>query len=180
MPNCKDAKDKAKAPGPGTYKTMISIEKKANEHQRMNSDGQLVGQEPQSFLFKTKRGEFWKHEGNTPYTRQTFAVNPGPGKYDHEKKKDDIKNKIVMDEAIQPPFSSSDDRPCNKKVKAPNPGPGTYIDINNPLHCSLKSQNSTWNKDERSQQEEQGIKLGAFGSNTYRFTRSWMDPRPDR
>ena len=55
-----------------------------------------------------------------------------------------------MDEAIQPPFSSSDDRACNKKVKATNPGPGTYIDINNPLHCSLKSQNSTWNKDERS------------------------------
>ena len=44
-----------------------------------------------------------------------------------------------MDEAIQPPFSSSDDRPCNKKTKAPNPGPGTYIDINNPLHCCLKT-----------------------------------------
>jgi len=69
VPNCKDAKEKSKAPGPGTYKTMVSIEKKANEHQRMNSDGQLVGQEPQSFLFKTKRGEFWKHEGITPYTR---------------------------------------------------------------------------------------------------------------
>ena len=85
-----------------------------------------------------------------------------------------------MDEAIQPPFNSSDDRPCNKKTKAPNPGPGTYIDISNPLHCSLKTQNSTWNKDERTQQEEQGIKLGAFGSNTYRFTRSWMDPKQDR
>jgi len=66
-------------------------------------------------------------------------VNPGPGKYDHEKKKDDIKNKIVMDEAVQPPFNSSDDRTCNKKTKVANPGPGSYIDINNPLHCSMKT-----------------------------------------
>lgn len=55
----------------------------------------FVGQEPKSFLTKTKRGEFWKHEGETPYTRQTFAKVPGPGQYEHEKKKDDIKNKII-------------------------------------------------------------------------------------
>ena len=59
----------------------------------------FVGQEPKSFLTKTKRGEFWKHEGETPYTRQTFSKNPGPGQYEHEKKKDDIKNKIM--EAIE-------------------------------------------------------------------------------
>lgn len=74
-------------------------------------------------------------------------------------------------------FNSSDERTVNKKVKAPNPGPGTYIDINNPLHCCLKTQASTWNKEDRSQQEEQGIKLGPFGSNSYRFFKSWMDPR---
>jgi len=64
---------------------------------------------------------------------------PGPGQYDHEKKKDDIKNRIVMEEAVQAAFNSSDERVCNKKTKAPNPGPGTYIDINNPLHCCLKT-----------------------------------------
>jgi len=74
-------------------------------------------------------------------------------------------------------FFSSDERPVNKKIKAPNPGPGTYIDINNPLHCSLKCQNQGWNKEDRTQQEEQGIKLGPFGSNTYRFHKSWNDPR---
>jgi len=70
-------------PGPGSYKTVHSIEKSAADHQRNNSDGMFVGQEPQSFLSKTKRGEFWKHEGATPYTRQTFAKAPGPGQYDH-------------------------------------------------------------------------------------------------
>ena len=59
-----------------------------------------------------------------------------------------------MEEAIQPAFNSSDDRQCNKKVKAPNPGPGTYIDIGNPLHCSIKVQGTSWGKDERHQQEE--------------------------
>jgi len=44
-----------------------------------------------------------------------------------------------MEEAVQAAFNSSDERVCNKKTKAPNPGPGTYIDINNPLHCCLKT-----------------------------------------
>lgn len=76
---------------------------------------------------------------------------------------------------MHPPFTSSDDRPCNKKVKAPVPGPGTYIDIYNPGHCSLKTANL--NKEERTQQEEQGIKLGPFGANKDRFFNSWLDPR---
>lgn len=83
----------------------------------------------------------------------------------------------MAEEAVHAAFSSSDDRPCNKKVKAPNPGPGTYIDINNPAHCSLSTQVQNWNKEERSQQEEQGIKLGPFGSNTNRFFKSWMNPK---
>lgn len=82
-----------------------------------------------------------------------------------------------MEEAAHTAFNSSDERYVNKKIKAPNPGPGSYIDINNPVHCSLKLQASTWNKEDRSQQEEQGIKLGPFGSNTYRFHKSWLDPK---
>lgn len=35
------------------------------------------------------------------------------------------------------PFGASDDRPCNKQVKAPNPGPGSYIDVNNPNTSSV-------------------------------------------
>ena len=138
VPNRKDAKVKSLAPGPGTYKTVVSIEKTSNDHLRSTSDGQFIGQEPQSFLTKTKRGEFWKHEGETPYTRQTYAKNPGPGQYNHEKKKDDIKNRIIMEEAVHAAFNSSDERSVNKRTKAPNPGPGSYIDINNPVNSSLK------------------------------------------
>lgn len=68
----------------------------------------MMGQEPASFLTKTERGDFWKHEGETPYTRQTFAKVVGPGTYEHEKKKDDIKNKILMEEAVHVAFSQSD------------------------------------------------------------------------
>lgn len=103
---------------------------------------------------------------------------PGPGHYKLEKKKDDIKNKIVAEEAVHAAFNISDERACNKKVKSTNPGPGTYIDINNPIYGSMKTQAQNWNKEERSQQEEQGIKLGPFGSNASRFAKgSWLEPK---
>ena len=127
-------------------------------------------------MTKTKRGEFWRNEGETPYTKQTYLKNPGPGQYNHEKKKDDLKNKIINEEAVHAAFNSSDIRPVNKKIKAPNPGPGTYIDINNPFHSSFKSA-ANINPDDRGQQEEQGIKLGPFGSNTNRFNNTWMKPK---
>ena len=41
----------------------------------------------------------------------------------------------------------------------------------------MKTQVQNWNKEERSQQEEQGIKLGPFGSNANRFFKSWLDPK---
>ena len=30
---------------------------------KFSADGQFIGQEPQSFLTKTHRGEFWKNDG---------------------------------------------------------------------------------------------------------------------
>ena len=90
-------------------------------------------------MTKTKRGDFWKNEGETPYTKQTYHKNPGPGTYNVNKKKDDVKNKIVMEEAVHAAFNSSEVRDVNKKLKPSSiPGPGNYIDINNPAHCSLK------------------------------------------
>ena len=65
-----------------------------------------------------------------------------------------MKNKIIAEETIHPGFSSTDERHCNKKVRSANPGPGTYIDISNPYHCSLKSQVANANREERLQQEE--------------------------
>jgi len=91
-----------------------------------------MGQEPKSFLSKTKKGDFWLNDLSTPFTRQTYHKNPGPGQYDHEKKRDDIKSKIVNEETVHVAFNSSDLRDCNKSFKSPNPGPGMYIDISNP------------------------------------------------
>lgn len=55
-----------------------------------------------------------------------------------------------MEEAVHAAFSSSDERAVNKRTKAPNPGPGSYIDINNPVHSSIKVQGNNWNKEDRS------------------------------
>lgn len=62
----------------------------------------------------------------------------------------------------------------NKKIKSPNPGPGTYIDINNPKHSSFKSQGAG---DKNSQDE--GVKVSAFGSNTVRSPDVWLNPKKD-
>lgn len=43
----------------------------------------------------TKRDDFWKNKIETPFTKATSEENPGPGKYNLEKKKDDIKTKIL-------------------------------------------------------------------------------------
>lgn len=34
-------------------------------------------------------------------------MNPGPGKYDIEKKKDDVKSKILMEETVKVPFNTA-------------------------------------------------------------------------
>jgi hypothetical protein len=47
-----------------------------------------------------------------------------------------------MDEVVRAPFSSSSERPVNKKLKSTHPGPGTYIDINKPFHSSIKIKGS--------------------------------------
>jgi hypothetical protein len=35
------------------------------------------------------------------------------------------------------PFNTSDERGCNKKTKSAVPGPGEYIDPNNPNYSSI-------------------------------------------
>jgi hypothetical protein len=39
----------------------------------------------------TGRADMWKNEIDTPFTRQTYQKNPGPGHYHGGQKKDDIK-----------------------------------------------------------------------------------------
>ena len=102
--------------------------------------------------------------------------NPGPGKYYVEKKKDDVKTKILMEETVKVPFNSSDERNCNKPTNAAMaPGPGAYIDINNPHHSSVCKPLLKFQSD-RSFAEAHGIKVGAFGSNTKRFEKLFQPP----
>ena len=67
------------------------------------------------------------------------------------------------------PFGASDDRDCNKPTKAPNPGPGSYIDVNNPNTSSVCKSLAKIQED-RQLAASQGVKLGAFGSTTERGT----------
>lgn len=131
----------------------------------------------QNFMSTTKREkDFWINRIETPYTHPTSMLNPGPGKYNHEKKKDDIKTRILMEETVHVPFGSSEERNCMKKpfVKQPVPGPGTYIDINNPLFSSVSKPLLKFSSD-RTFAEAHGIKLGAFGTNTKRFEKGEFD-----
>ena len=61
-------------------------------------------------------------------------------------------------------------------MKAPNPGPGAYIDINNPNNSSICKSLAKIRED-RTLAESQGVKLGVFGSNTSRLKDSWLNVR---
>ena len=81
----------------------------------------------------------------------------------------------MQEETVTVPFGASDDRPCNKQIKAPNPGPGSYIDVNNPNYSSVCKSLSKIQED-RQLAQSQGVKLGAFGSTTDRNT-FWAKPK---
>lgn len=70
-------------------------------------------------------------------------------------------------------FNSQDVRECNKPVKTGNPGPGAYIDINDPNNSSICKSLAKIRED-RTLAESQGVKLGAFGTNTSRAKGSWL------
>ena len=127
----------------------------------------MSSQNVNPFLSGTTRGDFWKNELSAPYTKATFNRNPGPGAYLKSKKKEDIRARLLQEETVTVPFGASDERGCNKMTKVANPGPGTYIDINNPNNSSIcKSLNKI--QEDRTLAESQGVKLGAFGSTTLR------------
>jgi len=130
----------------------------------------------------TERVDYWKNELDAPFTKQTYLENPGPGQYtvnEAKKKDNELKSRILMEHSVQMhvPFNCSDERTCNKKTKTVAPGPGTYIDINNPNNSSIcKSLNKI--KEDRSLAESQGVKLGAFGTTCGRFDKSpWSEPK---
>lgn len=79
----------------------------------------------------------WRNELNAPFTKATFIKTPGPGTYYKQKKSEDIRKRLLQEETVSVPFGASDVRPCNKQTKSTNPGPGSYIDINNPLNSSI-------------------------------------------
>ena len=193
VPNCKDTKIKHfENLGPGVYEKEFSSVNASGiigGHKRSNSDSGINESEMnassmtnanktnQNFMSTTKREkDFWINRIDTPYTHPTSMLNPGPGKYNHEKKKDDIKTRILMEETVHVPFGSSEERPCMRKPvpKQPVPGPGTYIDINNPLNSSVSKPLLKFSSD-RTFAEAHGIKLGAFGSNTKRFEKGVFD-----
>jgi hypothetical protein len=45
---------------------------------------------------------------------------------------------LLAEETVVVPFGSSDNRPCNKPIKATNPGPGNYIDIFDEKNSSVQ------------------------------------------
>lgn len=128
------------------------------------------------FLSKTARGEMWMADRDAPFTRQTFAKNPAPNAYFDQKKKDDIKARLLAEEIVPVPFGSKDERPLNKPLKDTNPGPGNYIDIYSAQNSSVANK-LTKIQEDRAIAEQQGIKTGGFGSNSERDA-FWAKPKP--
>lgn len=177
VPNAKDAKIKnTSLPGPQAYDPRILKRgDKSTFESNIGStdDSSTLTQNLNPFLSSTGRADMWKNEMSAPFTRATYSKNPGPGQYFHGKKKEEIKQRLLQEETVKVPFGSSDERPCNKMVKAANPGPGTYIDINNSKHSSI---GKSMLQEDRQVAQQEGVKLGAFGSATER-TSFWVQPK---
>ena len=187
VPNCKDSKIKNEKPGPGHYVNVFpatmagdtSTQDSTIRESQFATSTTSGKQNLNPFMSTTQRGDFWKNELNAPFTKQTYLGNPGPGQYAVGKKKgEDIKSRLLQEETVQVAFNQQEERDCNKDVKAPNPGPGSYIDINNPNNSSI-CKSLAKIKEDRTLAESQGVKLGVFGSNTSRFENSWMEVRTD-
>ena len=182
VPNCKDTKDKVEGPGPGAYQKLFNKtggfggDASTAEDSNFGERSMTAGNQTQ-FNSTTHRVDFWRNDMSAPYTKQTYLKDPGPGAYfPHKKKGDDIKSRLLVEETVHVPFGSMDPRDCNKLKGSKVPGPGTYIDINNPNNSSIcKSLNKI--KEDRTLAESQGVKLGVFGSTTSKWTGSWLKPK---
>lgn len=132
-------------PGPGTYdsKSMKRGDPNtigSNNHGASTDiSSMMAGENANPFHSKTARGEMWMADRDAPYTRQTYATNPAPNAYFDQKKKDDVKARLLSEESVTVPFGSKDDRPLNKPIKDKNPGPGNYIDIYSAQNSSVAS-----------------------------------------
>ena len=138
-------------------------------------DSSTITEQQNPFLSKTGRQDMWKADMTAPFTKQTFNKNPAPNHYFSKKKQEDVKARLLAEETVTVPFGTRDDRPCNKPVKALNPGPGNYIDIYNPTNSSVAGKITKF-EEERTLAESQGVKMGAFGSTTDRET-FWCSPK---
>ena len=91
-------------------------------------------------------------------------------------REDDIRARIINQESLKVPFGISDERDCNKKDKPSNPGPGTYIDVNNPIYSSVTRGILKFATD-RGIMQAQGLASGPFGSTSERFNRGVFEPK---
>ena len=121
-------------------------------------------------MSSTKREGFWDNNITAPYTKPTFVKGvPGPGKYDHEKKKDRRQTFVEEKTSNYIPFSASSQRDCLKdNGKTGAPGPGQYIDVNKPQYSSVAKNLLKFSQDQM-QAKAHGVQIESFGSKTEKF-----------
>jgi len=130
-----------------------------------------------TFLTTTKREDFWKNDAVAPYTAPCKDNVPGPGQYSMDKKTEDVKNRVLLEDALHVPFGVSDERNCLRKQKKNNePGPGQYIDISNPNNSSVCKSLMKFSN-ERGFAEAHGVVIGPFGATSKRFEKNYFEPK---
>ena len=58
-------------------------------------ESSTISQTQNPFMSGTGRADMWRNELNAPFTKQTYIKNPGPGQYFSNKRKDDIKQRLL-------------------------------------------------------------------------------------
>lgn len=94
------------------------------------------------FMTATRREGQWLNSVGNPYTKQYDILEPTPKSLYHDKKKkvDRIRNKILKKrkkKVENPPFNVLENRSFEYLGKTLGPGPGSYINVNDPKFSSV-------------------------------------------
>ena len=150
VPNCKNLKSETVTPGPGTY----------DKQRSLSSDTPDL-----NFLSTTER-QGWDNDISQPFTRATNRVlGPGPCAYQRDAKQRSPYNKHSVEPIRNTAFNSSQARVTSMHVRnLSSPGPGQYIDPNDPGQSSVTHKLVKYSREKDVADSLGGQKSAPFGS----------------
>lgn len=125
------------------------------------------------FMSETEREGQWLNSVDNPYTKQYNKLKPNISQllYEKQKRIEKIRDKRVKTDkqaSKSIPFNTQATREFDYTGDALGPGPGTYIDVNNPKYSSVLNKSIQYGTSHDSIMKK-ATNPSNFGSNIDRF-----------